>query len=113
MLTAQLAVPRRGQGRPRFHVFDPEGDEEVSPAEDGRRRVGIAISARSRLGYDATDRRDWHHRFMIAPLLEQKALPHSEESERAVLAAILLDPSRHLPTTSGGLRPNDFYRRSR
>ncbi|HEX2465149.1 MAG TPA: DnaB-like helicase N-terminal domain-containing protein, partial [Thermoanaerobaculia bacterium] len=46
---------------------------------------------------------------MIAPLLEQKALPHSEESERAVLAAILLDPSRHLPTTSGRLKPNDFY----
>jgi replicative DNA helicase len=46
---------------------------------------------------------------MIAPLLEQKPLPHSEESERAVLAAILLDPSRHLPTTSGRLRPNDFY----
>ena len=46
---------------------------------------------------------------MIAPLLEQKALPHSEESERAVLAAILLDPTRHLPTTSGRLRPNDFY----
>ena len=46
---------------------------------------------------------------MIASLIEQKSLPHSEESERAVLAAILLDPSRHLPTTSGRLRPEDFY----
>ena len=26
-----------------------------------------------------------------------------------MLAAILLDPSRHLPTTSGRLRPDDFY----
>jgi len=46
---------------------------------------------------------------MIASLIEQKSLPHSEESERAVLAAILLDPTRHLPTTSGRLRPEDFY----
>ena len=46
---------------------------------------------------------------MIASLLEQKTLPHSEESERAVLAAILLDPERHLPTTSGRLRTDDFY----
>jgi replicative DNA helicase len=46
---------------------------------------------------------------MTASLLEQKTLPHSEESERAVLAAILLDPSRHLPATSGRLHPHDFY----
>ena len=36
---------------------------------------------------------------MIAPLLEQKALPHSDESERAVLAGILLEP-QVLPTAS-------------
>lgn len=46
---------------------------------------------------------------MIDALLQQKTLPHSEESERAVLAAILLDPPRHLPTTAGRLRPEDFY----
>ncbi|MEE2775636.1 MAG: replicative DNA helicase [Acidobacteriota bacterium] len=47
---------------------------------------------------------------MIEPaVLEQKTLPHSEESERAVLAAILLDPPRHLPTTAGRLQPEDFY----
>src|SRR5262245_41208741 len=54
-------------------------------------------------------RSDLSHRLMISPLLEQKALPTSEESERAVLAAVLLDPSRHLPATSGRLRPTDFY----
>ncbi len=36
-------------------------------------------------------------------------LPHSDESERAVLAAILLDGQRHLPSTAGRLRPEDFY----
>jgi replicative DNA helicase len=46
---------------------------------------------------------------MIASQLEQKTLPHSEESERAVLAAILIDPTRHLPTTAGRLRAEDFY----
>ncbi len=61
------------------------------------------------LGYDAAAHSHYSQFPMIAPLLEQKALPHSEESERAVLAAILLDPTRHLPTTSGRLRPNDFY----
>ena len=43
-------------------------------------------------------------------LADPKALPHSEESERAVLAAILLDPSRYLPTGSRrGCVADDFY----
>lgn len=37
-----------------------------------------------------------------------RTLPHSEESERAVLAAVLLDP-RILPTITGRLRAEDFY----
>ncbi len=45
---------------------------------------------------------------MLDVLPQQKALPHSEESERAVLAAVLLDP-RLLPTLSGRLRAEDFY----
>ncbi|MEM6454246.1 MAG: DnaB-like helicase C-terminal domain-containing protein, partial [Acidobacteriota bacterium] len=36
------------------------------------------------------------------------SLPHSEESERAVLAGVLLDP-RRLPLLVGRLRPEDFY----
>jgi replicative DNA helicase len=39
---------------------------------------------------------------------QQKALPHSEESERAVLAGVMIDPSV-LPTISGRLRAEDFY----
>jgi replicative DNA helicase len=39
---------------------------------------------------------------------QQKALPYSEESERAVLGGILLDPGV-LPTISGRLRADDFY----
>ena len=38
----------------------------------------------------------------------QTTLPHSEEAERAVLAAILLSP-RVLPTLSGRLNEEDFY----
>ncbi len=45
---------------------------------------------------------------MIDILPEQKTLPHSEESERAVLGGVLLDPSI-LPTISGRLRAEDFY----
>lgn len=45
---------------------------------------------------------------MIDILPEQKALPHSEESERAVLGGVLLDSSI-LPTISGRLRAADFY----
>jgi replicative DNA helicase len=45
---------------------------------------------------------------MIDTLAEPKSLPHSEESERAVLAALLLDP-RLLPTVSGRLTADDFY----
>jgi len=45
---------------------------------------------------------------MIDTLPQQKALPASEESERAVLGGILLDPAI-LPTISGRLRPEDFY----
>jgi replicative DNA helicase len=37
-----------------------------------------------------------------------RSLPHSEESERAVLAAVLLSP-RVLPTVSGRLTIDDFY----
>ena len=45
---------------------------------------------------------------MIDTLPQQKALPFSEESERAVLGGILLDPAV-LPTISGRLRAEDFY----
>ena len=45
---------------------------------------------------------------MLDGLPTPKSLPHSEESERAVLAAILLDP-RTLAIVSGRLRPEDFY----
>src|SRR5688572_33044388 len=45
---------------------------------------------------------------MLDVLPQQKALPHSEESERAVLAAALLD-TRLLPTLSARLRADDFY----
>ena len=45
---------------------------------------------------------------MIDILPEQKTLPHSEESERAVLGGILLDPSI-LPTISGRLAVKDLY----
>jgi hypothetical protein len=37
------------------------------------------------------------------------SLPHSKESERAVLAAILLDSERHLPPTAERLCAEDFY----
>ena len=40
--------------------------------------------------------------------LQQKTLPHSEESERAVLAGALLDPAL-LPSVTGRLLPQDFY----
>jgi len=46
---------------------------------------------------------------MPEPLSQSKNLPHSEESERAVLAAILLDSERHLPPTTGRLHAEDFY----
>lgn len=46
---------------------------------------------------------------MTQPLAQSKSLPHSEESERAVLAAVLLDAERHLPPTAGRLRAEDFY----
>jgi replicative DNA helicase len=45
---------------------------------------------------------------MLDTLPQQKALPASEESERAVLGGVLLDPSI-LPTISGRLRAEDFY----
>jgi replicative DNA helicase len=45
---------------------------------------------------------------MIDSLPQQKALPHSEESERAVLAGVMLDP-RQLPVLAGRLKPGDFY----
>ncbi|HYU35416.1 MAG TPA: replicative DNA helicase [Thermoanaerobaculia bacterium] len=45
---------------------------------------------------------------MIDTLPQQKALPYSEESERAVLGGILLDPAV-LPTITGRLRSEDFY----
>ena len=45
---------------------------------------------------------------MLDTLPQQRALPASEESERAVLGAVLLDPSI-LATISGRLRAEDFY----
>src|SRR5688572_23111419 len=46
---------------------------------------------------------------MIDTLQEpQRALPHSEEAERAVLAAVLLDPPV-LAAMAGRLVPEDFY----
>ena len=46
---------------------------------------------------------------MRAPVEDTHSLPHSEESERAVLAAILLDAERHLAPTSSRLEPEDYY----
>ena len=46
---------------------------------------------------------------MLPAIAEQATLPHSEEAERAVLAAVLLDSRGHLPQTSGRLRTEDFY----
>lgn len=46
---------------------------------------------------------------MRAPVETTHSLPHSEESERAVLAAILLDAERHLAATSSRLKPEDYY----
>ena len=45
---------------------------------------------------------------MIDTLQEQRSLPHSEESERAVLAGAMLDPGL-LPSVSGRLTADDFY----
>ena len=45
---------------------------------------------------------------MIESLPAQPTLPQSEESERAVLAAALLDP-RLLPAVSARLTVDDFY----
>ncbi len=45
---------------------------------------------------------------MIDTLQQHKSLPHSEESERAVLAGAMLDPAL-LPTVSGRLTADDFY----
>ncbi len=45
---------------------------------------------------------------MIETLTQAKTLPHSEESERAVLAAVLLDPER-LPAVAERLSADDFY----
>ena len=46
---------------------------------------------------------------MLLTADQPQTFPHSEESERAVLAAILLDAQRQLPTTAGRLRAEDFY----
>ncbi|QQR72819.1 MAG: replicative DNA helicase [Holophagales bacterium] len=45
---------------------------------------------------------------MIETLQSPKSLPQSEESERAVLAAVMLDP-RLLPTVSARMQVEDFY----
>ncbi len=45
---------------------------------------------------------------MTEPVATHKSLPHSEESERAVLAGVLLDPTR-LPAVSERLTAEDFY----
>src|SRR6187397_3078932 len=44
---------------------------------------------------------------MLELLQPARAMPQSEESERAVLAAVLLDP-RLLPSVSGRLKAEDF-----
>ncbi len=44
------------------------------------------------------------------PQSQPRSLPHSEESERAVLAACMLDP-RLVPVVSGRLSEEDFYDR--
>ncbi len=46
---------------------------------------------------------------VVVTAVDPKTLPHSEESERAVLAAVLLDPERHLAPTAGRLEAEDFY----
>jgi len=45
---------------------------------------------------------------MLDVLAPDKSMPQSEESERAVLAAVLLDP-RLLPSVSGRLTAEDFF----
>ena len=45
---------------------------------------------------------------MLETLQAPKSLPHSAESERAVLAGVLLEP-QVLPTVAGRLVPDDFY----
>ncbi|MCZ6725752.1 MAG: replicative DNA helicase [Acidobacteria bacterium] len=45
---------------------------------------------------------------MAEPIAAHKSMPHSEESERAVLAGVLIDPNR-LPTVSERLTADDFY----
>ena len=45
---------------------------------------------------------------MLEVLKPPKSMPQSEESERAVLAAVLLDP-RLLPSVSGRLKAEDFH----
>ena len=45
---------------------------------------------------------------MIEALPQNKSLPQSEESERAVLASVLLTPDQ-LPSVSARLTPDDFY----
>ncbi len=45
---------------------------------------------------------------MIESLQQPQSLPHSEESERAVLGGVLLDPGR-FPTLSARLGPEDFF----
>jgi replicative DNA helicase len=45
---------------------------------------------------------------MAESIAIQKSLPHSEESERAVLAGVLLDPGR-LPAVAERLTADDFY----
>ncbi len=46
---------------------------------------------------------------MLLTAEKPQTFPHSEESERAVLGAILLDAQRQLPTTAGRLLAEDFY----
>ena len=46
---------------------------------------------------------------MTELVADPKSLPFSEESERAVLAAVLLDAPSHLPLTASRLDREDFY----
>src|ERR1700726_585083 len=78
--------------RPRGGVG--ENDGSFVSAGAGRRRAAALPASPG----------DGDSRGMIDTLPQQKTLPHSEESERAVLGGILLDPAV-LPTIAGRLRP--------
>lgn len=65
-------------------------------------------SQRSRSSRSAPRRVD-ERREAATPGVGGMRLPHSEESERAVLAAVLIDAERNLPHVAGRLIEDDFY----